>query len=84
MFVGLIGPNMLRPLHGTTTMSTFVDTYCCLKPVKLLGPYKRTQQCWPTTLNNVVTCFMHLQAGTSENGFHVSCFKFIFQMLHKV
>ena len=32
---------------------------CCilfeLKPVKLLDPYKQTQYCWPTTLNNVVT-----------------------------
>ena len=25
-----------------------------LKPVKLLGPCKRTQHCWPTTPNNVL------------------------------
>ena len=31
-----------------------------LKPVKLLGPYKRTQHCWQTTRNNVVTCYVLL------------------------
>ena len=31
-----------------------------LKPVKLLGPCKRTQLCWPTTRNNVVTCCVRL------------------------
>ena len=28
-----------------------------LKPVKLLGPCKRTQHCWPTTSNNVGSCW---------------------------
>ena len=28
-----------------------------LKPVKLLGPCKRTQHCWPTTPNNVGSCW---------------------------
>ena len=31
-----------------------------LKPVKHLGPYKRTQHCWPTTRKNVVTCCVRL------------------------
>ena len=35
-----------------------------LKPVKLLGPCKRTQDCWPTTPNNVGSCWhlLHLFA----------------------
>ena len=48
-------------LHGTTTVLALV-TYS-LKPVKLLGPCKRTQLCWPntpTTRNNVVTCCVRL------------------------
>ena len=32
-----------------------------LKSLKLLGPYKRTQHCWPTTCNNVVICCVRLQ-----------------------
>ena len=28
-----------------------------LKPVKLLGPCKRTQHCWPTTPNNIGSCW---------------------------
>ena len=41
-----------------------------LKPVKLLGPCKRTQHCWPTTPNtvgpnNVVTCCFRLHRTTS-------------------
>ena len=28
-----------------------------LKPVKRLGPCKRTQHCWPTTPNNVGSCW---------------------------
>ena len=28
-----------------------------LKPVKVLGPCKRTQHCWPTTPNNVGSCW---------------------------
>ena len=28
-----------------------------LKRVKLLGPCKRTQYCWPTTPNNVGNCW---------------------------
>ena len=31
-----------------------------LKPVKLLGPCKRTQHCWPTTRSNVATCCVRL------------------------
>ena len=31
-----------------------------LKPVKLLGPCKRTQHCWPTTPNNVECCWLWL------------------------
>ena len=45
-------------LHGTTTMLAPVAH--SLKAVKLLGPYKRTQLCWPTTRNNVVTCCVRL------------------------
>ena len=32
-----------------------VVTYS-LNPVKLLGPYKRTQHCWPKTPNNTQQC----------------------------
>ena len=42
-------------LHGTTTMLALVAY--SLKPVKLLGPCKRTQHCWPTTPNNVGSCW---------------------------
>ena len=31
-----------------------------LKPVKLLGPCKRTQHCWPTMLGVVGTCCIRL------------------------
>ena len=31
-----------------------------LKPVKPLGPYNRTQHCWSTTHNSVVTCCIRL------------------------
>ena len=30
---------------------------CSLKLVKLLGLYKRMQHCWPTTPNNVGSCW---------------------------
>ena len=36
-------------LHGTTTMLALVYS---LKPVKLLGPCKRTQHCWQKNPNN--------------------------------
>ena len=58
------GPNIVGPnnvvtccacLHGTTTMLAFVAY--SLKPVKLLGPCERTQHCWPTTPNNVGSCW---------------------------
>ena len=45
----------------TTTMLALVAY--SLKQVKLFGPWKQTQHCWPkppTTLNNVVTCCIHL------------------------
>ena len=42
----LLGPTCSVRLHGTTTMLAIVAY--SLKPVKLLGPYKRTQHCWPT------------------------------------
>ena len=42
-------------LHGTTTMLALVAY--SLKHVKLLGPCKRTQHCWPTTPNNVGSCW---------------------------
>ena len=42
-------------LHGTTTMLALVAY--SLKPVKLLGPCKRTQHCRPTTPNNVGSCW---------------------------
>ena len=57
------GPNIIGPnnvvtccvrLHGTTTMLALVAY--SLKPVKLLGPCKRMQHCWPTTTNNVESC----------------------------
>ena len=63
------GPNIVGPnnvvaycvrLHGTTTMLALVGTCCVyssLKPVKRLGPCKRTQHCWPTTRNNVGSCW---------------------------
>ena len=59
-----IGPNIVGPnnvvtccvrLNGTTTMLAHVAH--SLKPVKLLGPCKRTQHCWPTTPNNVGSCW---------------------------
>ena len=28
-----------------------------LKPVKILGPCKRTQHCWPTATSNVGSCW---------------------------
>ena len=31
-----------------------------LKPATLLGPCKRTQHCWPTKRNNVLTCCVRL------------------------
>ena len=34
---------------------------CSLKPVKLLGPCKRTQHCWPTTATNVGSCWHFLR-----------------------
>ena len=42
-------------LHGTTTMLALVAY--SLKPVKLLGPCKRTQHCRQTTPNNVGSCW---------------------------
>ena len=40
-----------------------------LKPVKLLGPYERTQHYWPTTRNSVVTCCVRLHGPKSLTGF---------------
>ena len=59
----LLGPTCCVRLHGTTTMLALVAY--SLEPVKLLGPCKRTQHCWPktptaTTRNNVVTCSVRL------------------------
>ena len=55
----LLGPTMLWLVAsvciGTTTMLALVAY--SLKPVKLLGPCKRTQHCWPTTPNNVGSCW---------------------------
>ena len=56
----LLGPTMLWlnccvRLHGTTTMLALVAY--SLKPVKPLGPCKRTQHCWPATPNNVGICW---------------------------
>ena len=45
-------------LHGTATVLALVA--CSLRPVKLLGQCKRTQRCWPTTRNKVVTCCVRL------------------------
>ena len=49
-----------------------------LKPVKLLGPCKRTQHCWPTTRNNVVNCCVRLhgplsycRVGIYKGSFHL-------------
>ena len=54
----LLGQTCCVRLHGTTTMLALVA--CSLKPIKLLGPYIRTQHYWPTTRNNVVTCCVRL------------------------
>ena len=54
----LLGPTCCVRLHGITTMLVLV--VFSLKPVKHLGPYKRTQHCWPTTRKNVVTCCVRL------------------------
>ena len=54
----LLGPICYVRAHGTTTMLALVAH--SLKLVKLLGPYKRTQHCWPITCNNVVTCCVRL------------------------
>ena len=58
----LLGPTccVRVHLHGTTTMLAFVAY--SLKPVKLLGPYKRTKHCWPTKRDNVVTCCARLHS----------------------
>ena len=50
----LLGPTCCVRLPGTTTMLALVAY--SLKPVKRLGPCKRTQHCWSTTYNNFVTC----------------------------
>ena len=52
----LLAPTCFVRLHGTTTMLVLVAYIYSLKPAKLLGLYKRTQHCWPTTRKNVVTC----------------------------
>ena len=54
----LLGPTCCVRLHGTTTILALVAF--CLKPVKHLGPYKRTQHCWSTTRNDVMTCCVGL------------------------
>ena len=41
-------------LHGTMAQQRWPYS---LKPVKLLGPCKRTQHCWPTIPNNVESCW---------------------------
>ena len=50
----LLGPTCCARLHGTTTMLALVAY--SLKPVKLLGPCKRTQHCWPKAPNNTQQC----------------------------
>ena len=53
----IVGPNMLRRLHGTTTMLALVGTRCeQFEPFTLLGPCKRTQHCWPKPPNNTQQC----------------------------
>ena len=47
----LLGPTCCVRLHGATTMLVLVAY--SLKPVKFLGPCKRTQHCWPATRNIV-------------------------------
>ena len=44
--------HLLRPFAWNHNISTY-----SLKPVKLLGPCKRTQHCWSTTPNNVGSCW---------------------------
>ena len=50
----LLGPTCCVRLHGTTTMLALVAY--SLKSVKLLGPCKRTQHCWPKNPNNTQQC----------------------------
>ena len=50
----LLGPTCCVRLHGTPTMLALVAY--SLKPVKLLGPCKRTQHFWPKTPNNTQQC----------------------------
>ena len=44
----LLGQTCYVRLHGTITMLALVAY--SLKPVKLLGPCKRMQYCWPKTM----------------------------------
>ena len=50
----LLGPTCCVRLHGTTTMLALVAY--SLKPVKRLGPCKRTQHYWPKIPNNTPQC----------------------------
>ena len=71
----IVGPNNVVTccvrLHGTTTMLALVAY--SLKPVKLLGPCKRTQHCWPTTPNNVGSCWHLLRPFAWALKTHVNC-----------
>ena len=61
--VGQQHPTLLGPTMLGLVASVCMEPQQCwhllafvaysLKPVKLLGPCKRTQHCWPTTRNNV-------------------------------
>ena len=63
-----VGPNICCVhLHGATTMLALVAY--SLKPVKLLGPCKRAQHCWPTTRSNVVTCCIRLHGPLEQSLF---------------
>ena len=48
---------MLRPFaRNHNNVGTCWHLLRSLKPVKLLGPCKRTEHCWPQTLNNTQQC----------------------------
>ena len=65
--VGQQHPTLLGPTMLWLVASVCMEPQQCwlllalvaysLKPVKLLGPCKRTQHCWPTTPNSVESCW---------------------------
>ena len=53
----LLGTTCCISLHRTTTMwAMLAPVAYSLKTIKLLGPCKRRQHCWPKTPNNTQQC----------------------------